>query len=48
MALGKDVLGLLIAVISIWIIFPDPIPIIDELILIPVVGVLILKFSGDM
>ena len=48
MGLGNDVLGLVIALIVIWIIIPDPIPIIDEVILIPVVGVLIAKFTADM
>ena len=48
MGLSRDVLGLLIALIIIWIIIPDPIPVIDEIILIPVVGILITKFAGDM
>lgn len=48
MGLGHDVLGLAIALILIWIIVPDPIPIIDEIILIPVVGILIAKFASDM
>lgn len=48
MGLSQDVLGLIIAFIVIWIVIPDPIPVVDELILIPVVGVLIAKFAGDM
>ena len=48
MGLGNDVLGLVIALIIIWIIIPDPVPMIDELVLIPVVGILISKFSKDM
>ena len=48
MGIGQDALGLVIALILIWIIIPDPIPLIDEIILIPVVGVLIAKFASDM
>lgn len=48
MGVSRDVLGLAIAFIIIWIVIPDPIPVVDELILIPVVGVLISKFSKDM
>ena len=48
MGIGQDALGLIIALIIIWIIVPDPIPLIDEIILIPVVGVLMAKFMSDM
>jgi len=48
MGIGTDALGLVIAGMVIWIILPDPIPVIDEMILIPVVAILILKFGKDL
>lgn len=48
MGLGQDVLALIIVVIAAWIILPDPIPVIDEIVLIPVLVALVAKFLGDM
>ena len=48
MGLSHDIIGVVIAAIVIWIIIPDPIPVVDEMILIPVVTVLVAKFIGDL
>ena len=48
MGFSKDMLVLFIVAATIWIIVPDPIPIIDELILIPLVAVAMGSLIGDM
>ena len=48
MGFSKDMLVLFIVGATIWIIVPDPIPLIDELILIPLVAVAMGSLIGDM
>ena len=48
MGFGKALLVLFIVGATIWIIVPDPIPVIDEVILIPIVIIAIGELMGDM
>ena len=48
MGFGKELLVIFIVGATIWIIVPDPIPLIDELILIPLVAAAMGSLIGDM
>ena len=48
MGFGKELLVLFTVGATIWIIVPDPIPLIDELILIPLVVAAMAGLIGDM